>query len=241
MKTRIPAPVVTTFMLLAVPLAHANEPVMSTSTDLDGDGASEAISMQWKEGDARFVLKVGGATLRGGADDKAVRGVSVIDIESGDKWKEVAVHMVGETDHDASITVYGFDGKALKELGSVHALTEVRGNGFVLSDIWMGFWNRREKYALDRQTWKLNHVPQEFYYVGAEATVQQSFPLKRSRTDKAVVANVAPGSKIQVLMASPVTPREQEPWYLVKSSTGLIGWTRTRELAANTEGLTWAG
>jgi hypothetical protein len=231
---------ITAFLLFAAPLAHADEPVTSTSADLDGDGKPEALSLQWKEGDAQFVLKAGSATIRGKADDTEVRGVFVVDIDSGDKWKELCVHL-GLTDDDAHCLVYGFDGKALKELGDVHALTEVKGNGFVLSDTWTGFWNRREKYALDRKAWKLELVPQELYFVGAEATVKQSFPLARSRTDKSVVANVAQGSKIQVLAASPVDPKTQDSWYLVKSATGLLGWVSTKDLSEKTEGLPWAG
>jgi hypothetical protein len=240
MKTKAPALTATTLLLLAPLLAHAEEPTKSTSADLDGDGKPEAISLQWNEGDSQFVLKVGATTVRGKVDDTEVRGVTVVDLDSGDKWKEVAVHM-GLTDSDASATVYGFDGKVVKELGSVHALTEARGNGVVLSDTWAGFWNHREKYALDRKAWKLNRVPQELYYVGAEATVKQSFPLARSRTDKAVVANVAQGSKIQVLAAAPVGANNEDFWYLIKSATGLLGWTRAKELSEKTEGLPWAG
>lgn len=237
---KVPALSVTMFLLLAAPLAHAEAPVKSTSADLDGDGKPEAISLQWKEGDSQFVLKVGGATARGKADDTEVHGVTVADIDSGDKWKEVSVH-TGLTESDTSSTVYGFDGKALKELGRVRALTEVRGNGIVLSDSWMGFWNRREKYVLDRKAWKLNLVPQELYFVGAEASVKQSFPIVRSRTDSAPVANLAQGSKIQVLASSPIGPKDKEPWYLVKSSTGLLGWARQRDLSEKTDGLPWAG
>ncbi|WP_257446944.1 hypothetical protein [Archangium lipolyticum] len=238
MRTQVPALAVTTFLLFAAPLVHADEPVKSTSADLDGDGKPEAISIQWKEGDSQFVLKVGAATLRGKADDTEVHGVTVIDIDGGDKWKEVSVH-TGLTDSDASSTIYGFDGKALRELGRVRALSEVRGNAIVLSDSWMGFWNRREKYALDRKAWKLTLVPQELYYVGVETSVKQSFPIVRSRTDSAPVANLAQSSKILVLAAS-IGPKDKEPWYLVKSSTGLLGWTRQRDLAEKTD-LPWAG
>jgi hypothetical protein len=238
----VKAPVLTAaaLMLLAAPSVHAQIPEKSASADLDGDGKPEAISVQWAEGDAQFVLKVGAITVRGKAGDLEVRGVSVVDIDGGDKWKEVVVHMGLTDDHNRN-TVYGFDGKALKELGSTHALTEVRGNAIVLSDTWMGFWNRREKYALDRKAWKLNLVPQELYFVGAEGTVKESFPLVRSSKDKSVVANLAQGSKIQVLAATPEDPKTRDSWYLVKSSTGLLGWTRPQNLQDKTEGLPWAG
>ncbi|WNG58152.1 hypothetical protein F0U59_27945 [Archangium gephyra] len=227
-------------LLLALAGTASAEPVKSTSADLDGDGRPEAISVQWADGDAQFVLEVGGATIRGKTNEAEVRGVSVVDLDGADKWKEVAVDL-GLTDDDHRSIVYGFDGKALKELGSTHALTEARGNGIVLSDSWMGFWTRREKYVLDRKAWKLNPVPQEVYFVGAEATVKKSFPIVRSNKDKAVVANLAEGSKIQVLAAMPVSPKGPDYWYLVKSSTGLLGWTRQQNLQDLTEGLPWAG
>lgn len=241
MKTKTSAISITAFLLLAPLPARSEEPVKSTSSDLNGDGKPEAISLQWDEDAPQYVLKVGNATVRGKSQNTEVRGVTVVDLDSGDKWKEIAVHM-GLNEGDTNCTLYGFDGQSLKELGNVHALSEVRGNGIVLSDTWTGFWNRREKYVLDHKAWKLNHVPQDLYYVGAEATVKQSFPLMYSRTDKTVVANLAQNSKIQVLVAEPVRAESDlQLWYLVKSSTGLVGWVRTQDLAEKTEGLSWAG
>jgi hypothetical protein len=226
-------------LLLCPLLAQAAEPTSSTSADLDGDGKPEAISLQWQEGEGTFTLKVAGKTLQGQAPDTEVHGVTVVDLDRGDTWKEVAVNM-GVTDGDARCVLYGFDGKSLKALGEVHALTEVSGNGIILSDSWRGFWNLREKYVLDRKAWKLRHVPQELYFVGAEGTVKQSFALVRSRTDNAVVANVAPGSKLSVLAGVPGA-RGAPVWYLVKSATGLMGWTQEKNLVDKTEGLPWAG
>ncbi|SEU21807.1 FG-GAP repeat domain-containing protein [Stigmatella erecta] len=227
-------------LLLCPLLVQAAEPTSSTSADLDGDGKPESISLRWEEGEGTFTLKVAGKAVQGKAEDTEVHGVTVVDLDRGDKWKEVAVNM-GLTDGDAHCVLYGFDGKSLKELGGVHALTETSGNGIILSDSWMGFWNRREKYVLDRKAWKLSHVPQELYAVGAEGTVKQSFALVRSRTDGAVVANVAPGSKISVLAAGAPGPQGAPRWYLVKSATGLLGWTQEQNLLDKTEGLPWAG
>jgi hypothetical protein len=228
-------------MLLAAPSAHAQMPEKSASADLDGDGKPEAISVQWDRVGKQFVLNVGSITFRHTAGDFEVRGVSVIDIDGGDKWKEVVVHMgLLSGDYYNRTFVYGFDGNELKELGYTHNLAEVRGNGIVLADWWMGFWNLREKYTLDREAWKLHRVPQELYFVGAEATVKQSFPIVHSSKDKAVVANLAEGSKIQVLASTPVDPKTLDCWYLVKSSSGLLGWTKHKNLRNKTEGLPWS-
>ncbi|TQF16437.1 hypothetical protein FJV41_08105 [Myxococcus llanfairpwllgwyngyllgogerychwyrndrobwllllantysiliogogogochensis] len=244
MKTQLPALAVTTFALLGAPLAQAGDelPTQSASADLNGDGKPEAIAVKWKEGDEEFVLTAGTATLRGKTDSE-VLGLSIIDVDSGDKRKEVAVH-TGMTDNDRLTTVYAFDGKSLKALGSVHALTEVKGNGIILSDSWEQFWNRRDKFALDAKAGKLSLVPQELYYVGQEATVREGFPITHSRTDKKPVATLAAASKILVLAAAPVPVqggRSTSFVYLVKSSTGLLGWVSHDTLLAKTEGLTVAG
>jgi len=219
----------------------AAEPRATQKADLDGDGKPESIALHWNENKGSFTLKIGKASftspesrLQGGALD-------VVDLlEVGDKWKEVAVSS-GFTDGDKRIFLFGFDGKAVKPLGEVHSLGEVKGNGIVLSQIWMGFWNRTEKYALDRETWSVRRVAQPLYYVGKQATVKQTFPLGNSRKDSTPIANLAPGTTIEVLAAD-VPERQGEPvFYMVKSVTGLLGWTSHKELSAKTEGLPFAG
>jgi hypothetical protein len=230
-----------TALLLLAPAAHAQgEPVQSTSADLNGDGKPEALSVQWKEGDAAFVLRAGGATVKGSAANTEVRGLTVIDLDSSDKRKEVAV-LTGMTEYDKRVDLYAFDGKSLKPLGSVPALTEVRGNGIILSDSWQGFWNRRDKFALDAKKTKVSEVPQELYYVGVEATVKQLLPLTAGRADKALVATLAQNSRIQVLAAVPLKGGKSDYLYLVKSATGLLGWATSRDLVEKTEGLPMAG
>jgi hypothetical protein len=44
-----------------------------------------------------------------------------------------------------------------------------------------------------------------------------------------------------VLASAPVGPNDEDFWYLVKSATGLLGWTSAKELSEKTEGLPWAG
>ncbi|RKH48126.1 hypothetical protein D7Y23_20765 [Corallococcus sp. AB050B] len=215
-----------------------DEPVMSAQVDLDGDGKPEAVSLTAGAG-GKFTLKAGEATVQGNAPRAEVRGFTVVDLATGDKWKELVVHSLGGVDEDHRFFLYGYDGKALRPLGDVHALTEAKGNGIVLVDTWMGFWQRRDKYTLDRKAWKLVHVPQELYAVGVDATVKKSFPLAQNRTGSAVVATTAQGSKVQVLAAS--IPAKGEVQYLVKSSTGLLGWVPGNVLMESTEGLPLAG
>ncbi|QQR44602.1 hypothetical protein JKA73_00130 [Myxococcus xanthus] len=242
MKTNASVLAVMTCSLLTAPLAIADDtaPVKSASVDLNGDGTPEAVSIQFDEPKNEFILKAGSATIRGPGDDNEPAGVFIVDLDSRDKRKELVVR-TGQTDYDQRSYIYGFDGKALKLLGTVPALTEAKGNGIILSDSWQGFWNRRDKYAVDAKTGKVSEVPQDLYAVGVEATVKQSFPLARSRTDKSAVATLAQGSKIQVLAAAPSGRKGEDYLYLVKSSTGLLGWATAKDLTGKTDGLPFAG
>ncbi|RYZ37143.1 MAG: hypothetical protein EOO71_29155 [Myxococcaceae bacterium] len=225
----------------AQPGARNDAPVKSANVDLDGDGKPDAVSLT-PGADGKFTLNVGAATVHGNAAGNEVSGFTVVDLDTGDKWKELLVHSVGDVDDDHRFFLYGYDGKGVKALGDVRALTEAKGNGIVLVDTWMGFWHRREKYALDRKAWKLNLVPQELYAVGVEATVKKSFPLAQARTGSAVVATTAQGSKVQVMAASvPAKGDADDVWYLVRSSSGLLGWVRGKALVECTEGLPLAG
>ncbi|AGC41389.1 hypothetical protein MYSTI_00030 [Myxococcus stipitatus DSM 14675] len=233
------------FTLLTSPSVHAEEPqalVQSTTADLNGDGKPEAISVKGYEnnGDFDFVLTVGVSVHRMKVGSE-VLGLSLLDLDSSDKFKEVAVHS-GMTDTDNIAIVFRYDDRNLKPLGTVPALTEVKGNGIILSDSWRGFWNGRDKYVVDPKTQKLTLVPQEFYYVGQEATVRESFPITQTRSDKKPVAQLAVGSRIQVVAAARVPGSPHTAFaYLVKSSTGLMGWTTPEVLSAKTDGLPWAG
>lgn len=236
-KTPVLAAALTALTLLAAPPAHAQgELVKSASADLDGDGKPEAISLKWEEGEESFILQAGSVSTKGNAVDTEIHGFAVIDLDSGDKRKELAVQK-GLTDDDKGVYLYGFDGKSLKQLGTVPAVTEVKGNGILLADRWMGFWMKRDKFVLEAKKDKVSWVPQELYYVGTEATVKQPFSLMASRTGKAPLATLAQGSTIQVIAAAPPTAKGGEYLYLVKSATGLLGWATIMDLIEKTEGL----
>ncbi|WP_366928164.1 hypothetical protein [Corallococcus exiguus] len=245
MKTSLLAVLSSAVLLTGAPASAQNsEFVKSAQVDLDGDGKPDAVSLTAGE-DGKFTLKVGGATLKGDASGNEVPGFQVVDLDTGDKWKELLVQTLGELDDGHRYFVYGYDGKAVRLLGNVHALTEAKGNGIVLVDRWMAFWQKRDKYTLDRKAWKLVHVPQELYAVTAEpgkevtATVKKSFPLTQSRTGSAVLATTAQGSKVTVLAAS--VPAKGDVLYLVRSSTGLLGWVPGNVLVESTDGLPLAG
>lgn len=215
--------------------AEDEEPVRSVSVDLNGDGKKDAATLDWKEGAATYTLQVGKSRLKGRGDEGYVGELTVVDLDKGDAFKELRVDVEMEWD-ERRVDLYGFDGKQLKLLGILHKPIQAHGNGVVLSDEWRGFWSQRDKYVLNREQWRLDLVPQPFYYVGDEIRVTASFPLLFSPKGKDVVAQLAANTKIRVLAADP-SVSDKQSWFLVKSSTGLVGWVASESLTRNTEGL----
>jgi len=82
---------------------------------------------------------VKGELSMGGAD-----GFIIIDIDTSDKYKEIAVHTPGPSDDDEYI-IYWYDGNSIKEVGRVSRWPTFPGNGIVYVDDWMGFWMKRDK------------------------------------------------------------------------------------------------
>jgi len=231
--------------LLAVPLgALGADPVTEATADLDGDGKPEKVTLQPGQ-DGAFTLKAGPVSMRGQVTTEAggndIHGFTVEDIDSSDKRREVLVHTTGELDEHHRVVFYAYDGKRFTELGKLSSAGEIRGNGIVLVDEWVGFWKRRDKFVLDAKKAQLRKVEQDVYWVGQEATVKKSFPLQRSRTDSAVVANLAPDTKVLVVAAAPPSAQGPNDWYLIKSSTGLMGWARIEYGSELLDGLPWAG
>ncbi|MFP2926998.1 hypothetical protein ACLESO_17715 [Pyxidicoccus sp. 3LG] len=237
MRLKTPVLSLLTSALLATTAALGDDrqdnPDHYASGDLDGDGKPEDISASWDPMAGEFTLTVGKATATADNGNTEHGKVSIIDIDTRDKWKEVAV-ATGMFDE---VHLYRYDGAKLIPLGVVRTLEEVRGDGVLVSSAWRGFWNRRDSHTLDPKTGKLTSVTPELFYVGAEATVKQSFPITLTAKSKQAVANLAPGSKIQVLAASQADQKGWYYYYLVKSSSGLLGWSTGDILMKKTEGL----
>jgi len=206
-----------------------------TSADLNGDGKAETVTFTWKKGQPTYTLQVGAVKLTVRLDpiDESVSGVRVVDLNTGARGKELAVCTTGGS--NTAFQFFAYDGAALYLLGRVGQQVEMPGAGFIYAKEWAGFWNRLDKYALNPKTHKLEIVPQPFYYVGATGTVQRSLPIYAAQAKKTVVANLLPKSKVLILL-------NQGNWYLVKSTTGLVGWMPAGAITdTNFPDLPWGG
>lgn len=205
--------------------------VRSARHDLDGDGVKERITLRILSDSNDFELRIGDATVRGRLN-RWIDGFQVIDLDTRDRVKEVAVHTPGLSDDD-EYRLYCYDGKAVREVGYLTRWPKFAGQGIVYVRDWKGFWDQTDQHVLDAQTHTLRLTPQEFHYVGVTATVSKSVPILETREGKDIVAQLAPGGKAVILLNA-------GKWYLVKSATGMLGWIEEEAVRANFSGLPFA-
>lgn len=196
--------------------------------DLNGDNKLDKISLSVKIESGEFILKINNASINGSfyniefSDnlDKEI-GFNIVDIDKRDKYKEIEIFYNGYRYDLREFHIFTFDGNLIKiMLGPVCTCPAYSGYGIVLIDEWKDFWTKREKYVLNRKTRNLELVPQGLYYMGVEARVREMFPIYRTRTGSDIVAKMRPSSKCLILVYDP------EGWYLMKSVSGLVGWTK---------------
>ncbi|MHB9109078.1 MAG: hypothetical protein ACYDCO_18650 [Armatimonadota bacterium] len=222
-------------VVLAETLTGSETYQTRTTADLNGDGKADTIVFTWKKGQPTYTLQVGAVkqVVRLDAIDEAVSGVRVVDLHTGARGKELVVCTTGGS--NTAFQFYAYDGKALHILGRVGQQVEIPGAGFIYVKGWAGFWQRLNKYTLNANTHKLELVPQPFHYVGVSGTVQRSLPIYAAQAKKTVVANLQPKSKVLILL-------NQGNWYLIKSTTGLVGWMPAGDVTdKNFPDLPWGG
>ena len=101
--------------------------VQLLEADLDGDGAGERIVV--RDG----AVAVGPHLIRRGALGSRLTG-RIVDIDAGDRRKELLVHHEADEDWDASV-VYVFDGAALHETPPIVSRLEIDGDGDVQATV----------------------------------------------------------------------------------------------------------
>jgi hypothetical protein len=218
----------------------AVEFVKSAEVDLNGDGKKENILLSdYISGHGLFKLNIGEFSISGKLENGRPDGFKIVNIDKNDKFQEVAVHTPGPSDDDEYL-IYGFDGVSIKKMGHLYRWPTFFGNGIVHVKNWMGFWSKIDKYVLQKSTRTLKKVAQEFYYVGVEVFVKKSFPVYRTRKGEKQVAYLKPVSNILLLLCDPSSKKFFDHWYLIKSSTSLIGWAKLGSFRQKVEGLMWA-
>ena len=214
-------------LFCALPI-HSENITFDASADLDGDGKEDAIHLSiGSEGE--YALEINTVSITGKLPDpgslcdEAKYRLDIIDIDKTDRYQEVKILQYSGVDScmDFTHNILWYSGSFIKLMWALEGQSpSFSGYGIVLVSEWISFWLKTDKYVLDPKTRTMVFVPQAFYYVGVEATVDQSIPIFRTTACKDVVANLRKGSTCSILLYD-----QTSGCYLIKSTTGLVGWT----------------
>lgn len=233
--------------LISASAVYAQTPalVKSATTDINGDDKPDTIALSSVPNAGRFVLSVNGSKLSVSHEDffDASPGFSVLRLNTGSKKAYIAVFLAGPNDQDEN-RFFTYDGKTIRPMGAAPGIVTAPGNGAVYAQWWTGLWTCHAKYA-PNPSGVLRFVPQAAYYVGVNGIVKTSFPVRVAATKTAaVVANVAPGSKVTLLLFQPYGKQPgsaTEGYYLIKTQTGLCGWADYKVFDGRIPDLPFAG
>ena len=193
--------------------------------DLNADTKAEQIYLESLFNND-FKLKINDKELIGNIGDP-VDGFMLIDINKWDKYKELAVHTAGPSDDDIYM-IYWYDGKNIVPMDELSRWPKFLGNGIVYVNDWEGFWSPRDKYKLDDTTRKLVRIEQPAYYLGIKTKIKTGFKIYLDKDLKSEVALLADNSEIEILLCDMKDKDYFNYLYLIKSSSGLIGWADFR-------------
>lgn len=208
---------------------HTKE--ISVKRDLDGDSIPEDIRLiptEYLDPFYEGILKINNSSIEVGGEWFYV---DIVDIDVNDGIKELDVDYPGPSADD-SRSIYFFNDESIIEIGSFKHWPQYPGNGKVFVDKWWSFWSEKQLYVLDKQSHKLQEIPQVLAYLGIRTVVMESFPLVMSPDNDTVLATLGTGTSIEIL-ACATSYREDEDndidyWYLIKSEKGICGWATER-------------
>ncbi len=242
--------------LTYVSYGNAQESIKDTTiyANLNNDGIIDKINVRFsideKEGGMDYTLTINGNSLTGRFEYSEYGEVMLMDINSGDNFKEIAIVGYGMNDfNDFHLYTLRSKPRYIGEASGVFNL-ETTGNGYATCEYWMGFWSLKKKYKLIYEGTFLREIEEEEYPLNQECTATDSFKLLTCREDNSSVSvEVKAGDKL-VIIASDIRPMKDAGdyiddysyiWYKIKTSTGKSGWIRLINFQEKVEGLIWAG
>ncbi len=227
------------FFGIQISFVSAQEFVFSKQADLNSDNIIDKISLT--EIDGVFTLEINNFKTEITFDDEDIDGFKIVDINKNDVFREIAVYASGPGGGSA-FKLYYFDGKTIHFMNSLKDFPTFNGNGIVYVDNWEGFWKRRRKFVLNKQTHKLSEIEQFAFYVGVNnITVKNYVSIYSDAELTKKTATLSKNSKIEILICKKDKNNYNNDLYLIKSKSGLIGWIKYSELEKNCSGFNFAG
>lgn len=244
MKTLRAAALCCVFVLVCAPSAwaesHTRQPTVAetakadTMVDLDGDGRGEWIKLTWYEDPTWYyptqsfvydclVISIGGSMIadRG---DAMVPKLYVVDIDSTDGRKEIAVKEYGPSDDDAT-HFYRYVSGSITKLGILpgHATgpPSVDGSGEIETECrgsLLHTWSHPCRFRVATYEQAFEPVPQEYYEMSTPVRLKVDLEVVRAPRDSVVVGMIRAGESARPLRT------DDAYWCEIESESGVRGW-----------------
>jgi len=215
---------------------NAQDFIFSTVIDLNSDNKTEIVKVENTKNPFEFRLLIGKEEVLGKFNDGDLDGFKVIDINTHDDYKEIAVHTAGSSSDDEYM-IYWYNGQEIIFMDHLSRWPTFNGNGIVYVDGWTGFWTQRDKYVLDDTERKLRPIEQFAYYVDITVNVKIPFEIFKETDLINKVALLSKGSEIVLILCDRSNRNYIDHRYLIKSKSGLLGWASFKTIEHNTEGI----
>ena len=200
----------------------------SMLVDLNADGKKDRVLLEPYK-DCHYRLQVNGVYAKQTLLEYACQQTTlkIVDLDQSDAYKQISVETIGDSDIGEQV-IYWFDGKRIKEILRRNTQDEglvILENGIIHRTNTLKFPPTIDKYVYNKKKHEFELVTQPFHYVGLVTKTGFSFPiyLEAKRNAKRV-ARVKPNTEIQLLVVN------QSKWYLVKTSSNLVGWASHRDV-----------
>jgi len=215
---------------------------LETRADLNGDGKAERVAVEAEQD--HLLVRIGEARHEVPLPAFNLHRLDVSSLSAPDRVQ--VIRLRGEHDGGAGAELlFVMQGDRIHALGEFGPL-EVPGNGIVYESRWQGFWSLKERYSYDPAAHRLVATPQELYAVGVDAAAKAGLRVGLRRGKGGAQIRIKPGSQVRILAADLSACRARESGqgctrYLVRTSSGLLGWVDEGALDRGLANLPWAG
>lgn len=199
-------------LLAARPESPDNAPRLSADVDVTGDGQPDKLTLE-PVNTTGFRLTVGKAQVE--AELPGVRGFTVIDLDASDKRQEVLVHAPSQV--LSRYRLFRWENQTLQEIPLPPGTPSASGNGFLLCDVPVSGWLRRDKYRYDASQPAFTELPQDLYAVGLEFELHSELPIQMPPDTK---GSLRKGTRVTLLAFKPAPGAarwtDAGGWYLLQ-------------------------